>query len=91
MKSENRDINFVELATIPNFSTLDDLITPLRLLELFFVTYISWFDFRLHQVVQSIKQALILILLMKNFTIFKYARVHHKMNCDHKMYCVSKV
>ena len=39
MKSTNRDINVVELATIPNFSTLDDLMTPLRLLELFVVTY----------------------------------------------------
>ena len=39
MKSANRDINFLEWANIPNFSTLDDLVTPLRLLELFFVTY----------------------------------------------------
>ena len=39
MKSANRDINVVDLATIPNFSTLDDLMTPLRLLELFIVTY----------------------------------------------------
>ena len=33
MKWENRDINVVEWANIPN------LLTPLRLLELFFVTY----------------------------------------------------
>ena len=39
MKSANRDINVVEWANIPNFSALDDLVTPLRLLELFFVTY----------------------------------------------------
>ena len=38
-KSANCDINVVDLATIPNFSTLADLMTPLRLLELFFVTY----------------------------------------------------
>ena len=37
MKSANRDINVVEWSNIPNFS--DDLVTPLRLLELFFVTY----------------------------------------------------
>ena len=39
MKSANRDINFVEWANIPKVSALDDLVTPLRLLELFFVTY----------------------------------------------------
>ena len=38
MKSANRDINVVEWANIPNFSEQDDLVTPLRLLELFFVT-----------------------------------------------------
>ena len=44
MKSANRDINVVEWANIPNFSTLDDLVTPLRLLESFFVTYwLIWF------------------------------------------------
>ena len=39
MKSANRDINVVEWANIPNFSVLHDLLTPLRLLKLFFVTY----------------------------------------------------
>ena len=39
VKSANRDINVVEWANIPNFSALDDLVTPFRLLELFFVTY----------------------------------------------------
>ena len=39
MKSANRDINVAEWANIPNYSALDDLVTPLRLLELFFVTY----------------------------------------------------
>ena len=39
MKSANRDVNVVEWTNIPNFSALDDLVTPLRLLELFFVTY----------------------------------------------------
>ena len=39
MKLANRDINVVEWANIPNFSALDDLVTPPRLLELFFVTY----------------------------------------------------
>ena len=35
MKWANRDINVVEWANIPTFSTLDDIVTPLRLLELF--------------------------------------------------------
>ena len=39
MKSANRDINVVEWANIPNISALDDLVTLLRLLELFFVTH----------------------------------------------------
>ena len=39
MKSETRDINVVEWANIPNFSALDNLVTPLRLLQLLFVTY----------------------------------------------------
>ena len=32
----NRDINVVEWAKIPKFSTQDDIVTPFRLLELFF-------------------------------------------------------
>ena len=39
MKWENHDINVAELSNIPKFSTLDDLVTPYRLLQLFFVTY----------------------------------------------------
>ena len=39
MKWENRDINVAEWANILEFSALDDLVNPLRLLELFFVTY----------------------------------------------------
>ena len=39
MKSANRDINVVEWANIPKISALDDLVTLLRLLELFFVTH----------------------------------------------------
>ena len=39
IKSANRDINVVEWANIPNFSALDNLVTPLRLLALSFVTY----------------------------------------------------
>ena len=36
MKWENCDINVVERANIPKFSKLDNIVTPLRLLELFF-------------------------------------------------------
>ena len=39
IKWANRDINVVEWANIPKFSALDDLVTPLRLLESFFVTF----------------------------------------------------
>ena len=39
MKCANHDINAVKWANIPKFSALDDLVTPLRLLELFFVTH----------------------------------------------------
>ena len=39
MKWANCDINVVEWANIPKFSALDDLVTPLRLLESFFVTF----------------------------------------------------
>ena len=39
IKSANRDINVVEWANISNFSALDNLVTPLRLLALSFVTY----------------------------------------------------
>ena len=35
----NRDINVTEWANIPKFSALDDLVTPLRLLESFFLMY----------------------------------------------------
>ena len=39
MKWANCDINVVEWANIPKFSALDDLVTPLRLLESFFLMY----------------------------------------------------
>ena len=39
MKSPNRDINVAEWPNISNFSALDNLVTPLRLFELFLVTY----------------------------------------------------
>ena len=35
MKWENRDINVVDWTNIPKFSKLDDILTPVRLLELF--------------------------------------------------------
>ena len=39
MKCANRDISVVEWANIPKFSALDNLVTPLRLLKLFFAKY----------------------------------------------------
>ena len=35
MKEENRDISTVEQANIPMFSRLDNIMNPLRLIELF--------------------------------------------------------
>ena len=73
MKWVNGDINVVEWANIPKFSVLDGLVTPLRLLELFLLTLrsiISWYDFWLHQAVQSRKQVVILKLIMKKLAYF---------------------
>ena len=39
MKWANCNINVVKWANISKFSALDNLMTPLRLFELFFVTY----------------------------------------------------
>ena len=39
IKSAKSDINVVEWANISNFSALDNLVTPLRLLALSFVKY----------------------------------------------------
>ena len=39
LKWANCDNNVVEWENIPKFSALDNSVTPLRLLELFFVTY----------------------------------------------------
>ena len=36
MEWENYDINVIEQANIPKFSKLDDIVTPIRLFELFF-------------------------------------------------------
>ena len=39
VKWANRDINVAEWSNIPKFSALDDLVTPIRIVELFFMTY----------------------------------------------------
>ena len=36
VKWANRDINVIEWVNIPKFSMLDNLVTPLRLVKLFF-------------------------------------------------------
>ena len=41
MKWKNRDFNVLEQARIPQFSRLDDIGTPLRLSESFFVNILS--------------------------------------------------
>ena len=42
IKWANRDINFVEWVNIPKSSELDGLVTSVRLLELFFVIFVSY-------------------------------------------------
>ena len=69
MKWESGDINVVERASIPKFSKLGDIVTPLRFLELFFddvlvdmiVGYSKLYSHRERE------QTLVLKLLMKNF------------------------
>ena len=41
MKRENCDINVLEQANIPQFSRLDDIGTPIRLFEQFFVNMLA--------------------------------------------------
>ena len=41
MKLKNRDINVVEQANFPKFSKLNDIGSPLRLFESFFVDCVS--------------------------------------------------
>ena len=67
----NRDINVVECANIPKFSALEDIVTPLRLSELFF--YDVLVDMILATpscAVIERKQAIVLKLLMKKFAYF---------------------
>ena len=42
MKWASRDLNVAEWANIPKFSALDDLVTPLRFLVLFFVIFVTY-------------------------------------------------
>ena len=39
MKWANRDINVIEWTNIPKFSTIENIMTSFKLLELFFGTY----------------------------------------------------
>ena len=72
MKWENGDINVVQRANILKFSRLDDIVTPVRLLELFFddvlvdmiVGYTNLYS---HGAVAERKLTLVLKLLMKKF------------------------
>ena len=72
MKWENGDINVVQWANILKFSRLDDIVTPVRLLELFFddvlvdmiVGYTKLYS---HGGVVERKVTLVLKLLMQKF------------------------
>ena len=72
MKWENGDINVVQSANILKFSRLDDIITPARLLELFFDDVlvnmiVGYTKFYSHGAVVGRKLTLVLKLLMKKF------------------------
>ena len=68
MKWENRDINVAEWANNAAFSKLDDIVTPLRLLELFFddVLVDMIVGYTSCTVIER-KQTLVLKLMMKKF------------------------
>ena len=68
MKWENRDINVAEWANNSAFSKLDDIVTPLRLLELFFddVLVDMIVGYTSCTVIER-KQTLVLKLIMKKF------------------------
>ena len=79
MKWENRDINVAERANILKFSKLDDIVTPLRLLELFFddvlvdmiVGYTKLYS---HREKAGITNIWVVKLLMKQFA---YSSAHY--------------
>ena len=73
MKWANRDINVVEWANIPNFSTLGDVVTPVRLHKLLFDDWLIWCLTAPSCTVIERKQALVLKLLTKKFAYFKHA------------------
>ena len=71
MKSANRDINVIVWANITKFTTLDNIVTPLRLLELFFDDALVDMIFgytKLHS--HRGKAGISLTLLMKKFAYF---------------------
>ena len=67
MKWANRDINVVEWANIPKFTKLDNIVTPLRLLELFFDDLLADLIVGCTKLYSHRKQTLVLKLLMKKF------------------------
>ena len=98
----NRDINVVEWANIPKLSALDDLVTTLRLLELFFVTY-SLIRF-LPSSSRTVEKASInfkitieenclfsSMLLLTGYHKLPYHKMYWEMGGDPRYFCVSNV
>ena len=81
MKGEYRDINIVERVNMPKFSKLDDIVTPLRLLELFFDDALATPSCA----VIERKHTLVLQLLMKKFLSMLLLSGCHMLP-DRKMY-----
>ena len=71
MKWENRDINVLEQTNIPQFSRLDDIGTPLRLFESFFVNMLVHMIVRYTKfMVIERKQILVLKTSHETFRLF---------------------
>ena len=67
MKGKNRDIIIAKQGNIPNFSKVDNIVTPLRLLELFFDYVFDMIFGNPKFYIIERKQALFLKLLLKLF------------------------
>ena len=72
MEWENYDINVIEQANIPKFSKLDDIVTPIRLFELFFDDALIGMLGTPSCTVRERKQTLVLKLLIKRFTYLRH-------------------
>ena len=74
VKWENGNINFVEWANIAKFSKLDDIMTPLRLLKLFFEDVLVNLTFRYIKL-YSYREKADIIFKISNEKIFLFLTI----------------